>query len=184
VQVVGAGPRRFIHQPHSVLLQGIEALLYIFDAVGYVVKPLPPFFQKRRDGRIRRRRLQQFKPDLVPCRTNRKKTDPHLLLRYFLNPLKPGAKNILVKRTVLLDGTDGYAYVMDGLRLNHFRYSRNSPTGLSTSMLSQKILNATRSGTASSPPATPHIHPQNITERKIKTGLSVSRRPMTKGVTR
>ena len=51
-------------------------------------------------------------------------------------------------------------------------------------MWSQKILNVASSGTAMKAPATPQIHHQNTSPTKIATGLSVSRRPSTIGVTR
>jgi hypothetical protein len=59
---------------------------------------------------------------------------------------------------------------------------RNSPTGASVSMWSQRILNVASNGTAMNAPATPQISHQRISPSRIATGLSVSRRPMRSGV--
>ena len=45
-----------------------------------------------------------------------------------------------------------------------------------------KILNAARIGTARMTPTIPHIQPQKVSESSTSTGLSVSERPITKGV--
>src|SRR6478735_4553849 len=57
----------------------------------------------------------------------------------------------------------------------------NSASGSIGSIWLQKILKAARIGTAMITPTIPHIQPQNVSERRTRTGLSVSERPITIG---
>src|SRR5438477_3136500 len=58
----------------------------------------------------------------------------------------------------------------------------NSASGSIGSRCVQKILKAARMGTARMTPTMPHIQPQKVSERRTRTGLRVSDRPITKGV--
>ena len=58
----------------------------------------------------------------------------------------------------------------------------NSASGSIGSIWLQKILKAARIGTARITPTMPHIQPQKVSERRTRTGLSVSERPITIGV--
>src|SRR6185437_7758025 len=63
-------------------------------------------------------------------------------------------------------------------------FPRNSPMGASASVWSQKILVAARSGTAMNAPGTPQMKNQTASPTKMATGLSVSRRPNSGGLTK
>ena len=56
--------------------------------------------------------------------------------------------------------------------------------GASGSMWSQKILNMASMGTARRAPGNPQSQPQKLSPKKMTTGLSVSRRPIIKGLTK
>ena len=55
--------RLFVDQPDALFIELMQPLLKIGNGVGHVVQAFAPLLEKRRDGRFRRSRLQQFQPN-------------------------------------------------------------------------------------------------------------------------